>query len=56
MIEQIAEEIATYGIIGCLLTWLIVKDWKMTSRFFKLVENNTKAMTELKDSILNLRR
>jgi len=56
MIEQIVKELASYGIIGVLLGWLILKDWKLTIRMFQVIENNTKSMTDLKGIISSLEK
>lgn len=56
MIEEIFKELASYGVIGVLLAWLIWKDTKFTNRIFKVIENNTEAMTKLRDTINNLER
>jgi hypothetical protein len=53
--EAILREFADYGIIGLLLAWLFWKDWKVTIRTFQVIENNTKALTELKESLKNKR-
>ena len=51
--EEIIKELAEYGIIGILIGWLIWKDTRLTLRLFKVIENNTTAMSELKVIINN---
>lgn len=49
--EKIITDLADYGIMGLLIAWLIWKDYKFTNRIFQVIENNTTAMTELKDGL-----
>lgn len=56
MIEYFLKEFAEYGIIGLLIGWLFWKDWKVTNRIFKVIENNTEAMTQLKNEIADLKK
>jgi len=54
--EYLIKEFAEYGIIGVLIGWLLWKDLKVTNRIFKVIENNTEAMTGLRDKIDNLEK
>lgn len=49
--NELLKEIGNYGITGLLIAWLFWKDWKVTSRLFKVIENNTAALTSLKDKL-----
>lgn len=51
MMETILKEFGNYGITGVLLAWLFWKDWKMTTKLFRVIENNTQAMTKLTDKL-----
>ena len=53
--EQLAQEFGEYGIIGLLIAWLFWKDWKVTNRIFKVIENNTEALSNLTNKIDNLK-
>jgi len=49
--EAILKEFANYGITGLLIAWLFWKDWKVTGRLFRVIENNTQAITKLTDKL-----
>ena len=50
-LSELFKELADYGILGFLIAWLMWKDFKFTARIFKVIENNTQAMTELKEGL-----
>lgn len=48
---DLLERLTDYSIVACILAWMFYKDWKINLRLFRIVENSTKAMTELKDGL-----
>jgi hypothetical protein len=44
-------EIGKQGVLGLILVVTMYDNFKMKSKIFNVIENNTKAMTELKNSI-----
>ena len=51
MIEKILQSFVEQGILGCILAFLAFLVWKLQSKLFEVVVNNTKAMTELCDVV-----
>jgi len=52
--DKIISSLAEQGIIGLVLAFLGFLVWKLQSRLFTVVENNTQVMTELKGTVSEL--
>ena len=53
MENEILTKIGEYGVLGLVLMYALWDNFKMKSKLFKIIENNTKALTELKIFIEN---
>jgi hypothetical protein len=51
MLENILTEIAGSGVLGGILAYYMYSNRKLTDTVINLVKNNTQAMTNLKNSI-----
>lgn len=47
MLETILNELMKQGVLGIILTVVLYDNFKMKSKLFDVIENNTKALTEL---------
>jgi len=48
---QLIQPLLETGSLGIVLAVTLFKDYKITKKLFYVIENNTKALTELKDKI-----
>ena len=56
ILNPLYQVIAEYGALGTILAFVLWTNYKLTNRLFKVIENNTSAFTELKNSINMLKR
>ena len=49
--SNIAQIIARNGILAVILAWALYANHGMTERLFVVIENNTRAFVELKNSL-----